>query len=345
MSDDVIRIGFVGAGGNTTKRHIPGFQATDGVELVSVANRTRESSQRVADEFGISTVYDGWQDLIAADDTDAICIGTWPNMHHTLVLAALDAGKHVLCEARMAMDSAEAWDMLSAGQEQPDLIKQLVPAPFTLWADKTVKELITNGFTGDLLSVDVALSKGFIDRDALFTWRDDRDVSGNNVMWTGIFYEVLMRLIGPATSVQALTTTNVKWRQDDQGERRYITIPDHVELLCEMAAGPVAHMRVSSVTGLAPEDTIWFYGAEGTLKIDIHCQKLYGARRVDSELSEIIVRPEMGGSWRVEEEFVNAIKGVEEVTHTTFEDGVRYMEFTDAILQSSQSSKKITLPL
>jgi predicted dehydrogenase len=118
-----------------------------------------------------------------------------------------------------------------------------------------------------------------------------------------------------------------------------------VELLCEMAAGPIAHIRVSTVTGLAPEDTIWFYGTEGTLKIDIHGQKLYGARRGDSELSEIIVRPEMGGSWRVEEEFVNAIRGVEEVTHTTFEDGVRYMEFTDAILQSSQSDKKITLPL
>ena len=202
---DVVRIGFVGAGGNTTKRHIPGFKAIDGVKLVSVANRTRESSQRVADEFGISTVYDGWQDLIAADDTDAICIGTWPNMHHPLVLASLDADKHVLCEARMAMNSAEAWDMLAAGREQPDLVKQIVPSPFTLWADNTVKELISNGFMGDLLSVDVALSKGFVDHDAAYSWRDDRDLSGNNVLWTGIFYEILMGLIGPATSVQAAT--------------------------------------------------------------------------------------------------------------------------------------------
>ena len=345
MSDDVVRIGFVGAGGNTTKRHIPGFQAIDGVELVSVANRTRESSQRVADEFAISTVYDGWQDLIAADDTNAICIGTWPNMHHTLVLASLDAGKHVLCEARMAMNSAEAWDMLAAGREQPDLVKQVVPAPFTLWAENTVKELIANGFMGDLLSVDVALTKGFVDPDAPFSWRDDRDISGNNVMWTGIFYEILMGLVGPATSVQATTTTYVKSREDDQGARRYITIPDHVELLCEMASGPIAHIRVSSVTGLAPEDMIWIFGSEGTLRIDVHGQKLYGARRGDSELAEIIVRPEMEGRWRVEEEFVNAIRGVEEVSHTTFEDGVRYMEFTDAILQSSQSGKRVSLPL
>ena len=52
---------------------------------------------------------DTWADVI--DDpiaVDAICIGTWPYMHRTLVLAALDAGKHVLTEARMAMNAAEA---------------------------------------------------------------------------------------------------------------------------------------------------------------------------------------------------------------------------------------------
>ena len=51
---DTIRIGIVGAGANTKEKHIPGFQALDGVEIVSVANRSRESGQRVADEYGIS---------------------------------------------------------------------------------------------------------------------------------------------------------------------------------------------------------------------------------------------------------------------------------------------------
>ena len=53
MSDDVISIGFVGAGGNTTKLHIPGLLAQNGVEILSVANRTLASGQRVAREFGI----------------------------------------------------------------------------------------------------------------------------------------------------------------------------------------------------------------------------------------------------------------------------------------------------
>ena len=97
---DTIRIGIVGAGANTKEKHIPGFQALDGVEIVSVANRSRESGQRVAAEYGIPTVYDDPYDLIAADDSDAICIGTWPYMHKPLVLAALEANKHVLTEAQ-----------------------------------------------------------------------------------------------------------------------------------------------------------------------------------------------------------------------------------------------------
>src|SRR5687767_13629911 len=108
MSDQPIRVGIVGAGANTTSKHIPGLKAIQGVEIVSVCNRSRESSERVAKEFDIPTVYTNWLDLIEADDTDAIVIGTWPYMHARLTLAALDADKHVLCEARMAMNATEA---------------------------------------------------------------------------------------------------------------------------------------------------------------------------------------------------------------------------------------------
>ena len=131
MSNKVIRIGCVGAGANTKLRHLPGFQAIDGVEIVSVSNRSLESSRRVADEYNIPTVYDNWTELIQAGDTDAICIGTWPYVHRTMVLEALAADKHVLTEARMAMNATEARQMLDASLEKPDLVTQIVPAPLT----------------------------------------------------------------------------------------------------------------------------------------------------------------------------------------------------------------------
>src|SRR2546427_780832 len=74
---------------------------------------------------------------VRAPDVDAVCIGTWPYVDCAITLVALDAGKHVLCEARMAMDAAEARRMLDGARRSPHLITQLVPAPNTLEVDAT----------------------------------------------------------------------------------------------------------------------------------------------------------------------------------------------------------------
>ena len=76
MINQTIRVGFMGAGANTRKHHIPKLRAQPGVELVAVANRTTESGERDAREFGIPRVYDDWRDLVRAPDVDAVCIGT-----------------------------------------------------------------------------------------------------------------------------------------------------------------------------------------------------------------------------------------------------------------------------
>ena len=344
-----IRIGVVGAGATTTEGHIPRFQAIEGVEVVSVANRSRESSQRVADKLGIPRVYDRWTDLVAAPDTDAICIGTWPYMHRPIVLAALQHGKHVLTEARMAMNAREAREMLEASRRRPDLVAQVVPALFTAKVDRTVRELIADGFLGELLAVDMAAHGGFIDRETQLTWRKDRDISGYNTMMVGSWYECLIRWVGPAASVTAMTRVNVPARLDDAGNLRSTDIPDHVEVLCEMESGPVAHMRFSDVVGLTPSTQMRLFGTEGTLRVqgneDQSHWGLYGGRRGDDALSEIDVPKHKQGFWRVEEEFVNAIRGVEKVALNTFEVGVGYMEFTEAVARSAQSGKTVYLPL
>lgn len=351
MADDNIRIGFVGAGGNTTLRHIPGFQAIEGVELVSVANRSRASGQRIADEYGLPNVYDSWVDLIDADDTDAICIGTWPYMHRDMVLATLESDKHVMTEARMAMDAGQAREMLDASRLSPHLVAQIVPSPMTLRVDNTVKALIADGYLGDVLSVNLAVNdrtmhpQGFIEPNAPFHWRHDRDFSGYNIMQMGIWYEAMMRWVGPAQTVQALTRVHVKSRRTSNGNAQVITIPDHIEVLCEMYSGPLLHIRMSAVTGHAPANGAWLFGSEGTLYVQSPSMALYGGRRDDGEMSEIEIPAENQGAWRVEEEFINAIRGEEEITHTNFADGVRYMEFTEAVTISAQTGAKVHLPL
>jgi predicted dehydrogenase len=340
MADTRLRVGFVGAGNNTRKHHIPKLAAQPGVELVAVANRTKESGERVAREFGIARVHADWHEVVAADDIDAVCIGTWPYLHCEVTLAALERGKHVLCEARMAMNAAEGRRMLEASRRAPHLVAQLVPAPHTLEVDSTLASLVAGGDVGEVLAVEVQAAQGrFVDRDAPLHWRQDVALSGHNILNMGIWYEAMMRWLGPARRVMAMAKIAVPRRRDDRGGWRDVKVPDHVDLLAELAGGAVAHLRFSAVTALAPASEVWIFGTEGTVRLEADAGRVSGARRGESALREIAIPAERRVGWRVEEEFVNAIRGREKVTRTTFEDGVRYMEFTDAVTRSAASGQ------
>ncbi|MEE8466709.1 MAG: Gfo/Idh/MocA family oxidoreductase, partial [Dehalococcoidia bacterium] len=183
MVEEVIRVGLIGAGGNVRNRHIPGFQQVEGLEIAGVANRTLESGRSVADQFNIPQVYSGWQELLEDDSINAVCIGTWPYMHRTLTLAALEKGKHVLTEARMASTAQEARDMLAAAQKHPDLVCQLTPTSTTYKIDNLVKRLIAEGSVGEVLSVEMqALQSRFADFGGELHWRHDWKFSGFNTL-------------------------------------------------------------------------------------------------------------------------------------------------------------------
>ncbi len=343
MAQDTIRVGVIGAGGNTTSRHIPGLQAIDGVEIVGVCNRSQESSQRVADQFGIPKTYGGWQEAIADTDTNAIVIGTWPYMHCRATIAALEADKHVMCEARMAMNAREAHKMREVSRQKTHLIAQIVPSPMTLRVDKTIQRLIAEGYIGDVLAVEARAGGAFLDSEAPLQWRQDFDLSGLNIMSMGIWYEALIRWVGEATRIMAIGKTFIKMRPDADGVMRSVRIPEHIDVVGDLECGAQLHIQVSNVAGLAGAAEVFVFGSNGTLRFSGN--RLYGGQKDDTELTEIDIPDSEAGAWRVEEEFVNAIRGEEVITHTDFETGVKYMEFTEAVTLSMQSGTAITLPL
>lgn len=339
-----IRIGIVGAGANTRNRHIPGLRSQQDIEIVSVCNRSRESSERVAKEFGIPKICRDWRELVSSTDVDAVVIGTWPYLHCPVTLAAFDAGKHVLTEARMAMNAREAHLMLERSRINPHLIAQVVPSPFTLRVDRTVQKLMADEFLGELYALDLkANSANFVDFDNPLHWRQDKDLSGLNVMTMGIWYEAIVRWVGEATAVTAKTRVTVKQRKNSEGAKRAIQVPDHVDILADMACGAQARLQFSAITGWAPAPEVWLFGSEGTIRYDASADKLYGARRGERELREIPIPAEMASSWRVEDEFINSIRGKEKVKLTTFEDGVKYMQFTEAVSRSASSGLAVVI--
>jgi predicted dehydrogenase len=213
--------------------------------------------------------------------------------------------------------------------------------------DRTIARLLREGFLGELLAVEVqANNPSFLDRDAPLHWRQDRALSGNNILNMGIWYETVLRWIGHASRVYAQGKTFVVERTDPEaGKRVPLSIPDHLDILAVMDHGVQAHFQFSAVTGLAPSPAVWLYGSEGTLQFRTEDGGLYGGRRGAASLERISIPEEEQGGWRVEREFIGAIRGEEPIRLTTFEDGVRYMEFTEAVRRSLDSGQPITLPL
>ena len=179
-------------------------------------------------------------------------IGTWPYLHSPITLTAIAQEKHVLCEARMAMDVIEARQMFEASQLKPHLVCQIVPAPMMLNVDKTICRLIETGFLGDILAIEIEDGNTFVDSDSFLHWRQDRAFSGHNIMSLGIWYEAVMRWVGEADRVMAMGHTFVKMRKDpDSGFYKSVQIPDHMDVLARMTCGAQARIRISQVTGLA----------------------------------------------------------------------------------------------
>ena len=189
-----LKIGYVGAGGNTKARHLPGFAEIENVEQFAVCNRSFESSKAVADEFGVSEVILNWKDLVQHPDVDAVCIGTWPNMHAEITIAALEAGKHVLCEARMARSLKEAQRMFDIHEKYPNQVLQIVPAPFTFYYDKELSRIFETLPYGMLRNANITHTNGScVDKNADMSWRQDVFISGKNILTMGIFYETWNR--------------------------------------------------------------------------------------------------------------------------------------------------------
>lgn len=111
-----LRMGIIGAGGIAQGRHIPAFQQLhEDVTIVAVSDVNEDTARIVAEKFNISKAYTDYRDMF--DDVDAVTICTPNKFHAEITIAALEAGKHVLCEKPMAMNTAECEAMIQAANE------------------------------------------------------------------------------------------------------------------------------------------------------------------------------------------------------------------------------------
>jgi predicted dehydrogenase len=134
--------------------------------------------------------------------------------------------------------------------------------------------------------------------------------------------------------------------------RRPVGTPDSVQVLTVLENGARAVYHFSGVTPFGQGMGITLYGTEGVLHYDLANDRIRGASRrrgaVSAQaeaLEEIPIPPDKARAWRVEADFVDAIREGTSIRFTDFATGVAYMEFTEAVARSAQSGEAVELPL
>src|SRR5215204_601178 len=111
-----INVGIIGTGFGASV-HLPALQKIPYVEVTGICSRRAERALVVASKFGIRKSTVDYRDLIRDPDVDAVVIASPPNLHHAMAFAALDAGKHVLCEKPLARTLAESRDLVRLAEQ------------------------------------------------------------------------------------------------------------------------------------------------------------------------------------------------------------------------------------
>ncbi|NWG19631.1 MAG: Gfo/Idh/MocA family oxidoreductase [Chloroflexi bacterium] len=112
-----IRIGVVGAGAVVVHGHVPSLQAIPGVQVTAICDTNLARAQEAATKFNIPHAFADYHDLIARDDIDAITVAVPNALHAPVAIAALNMGKHVLCEKPLATSVADGEAMVAAAEK------------------------------------------------------------------------------------------------------------------------------------------------------------------------------------------------------------------------------------
>jgi len=327
-----LRIGIVGAGSIVRSRHLPALKKHPEVEIVAVSNSTYESSEKFCQEnLPHATPMRNWPEVIALPELDIIWIGTPPYLHSAVTISALEAGKHVFCQARMAMDLAEAEEMLAASKRYPELVTMLCPPPFGMRADLLVKKILAENYIGRPHHVRLQSFTGnYLDPDAPPHWRQRIEISGLNVLTLGIYVEVVQRWLGDINGVFARGKMVHPVRHDYE-----VIIPDLLTVLCAFENGAEGVLEFSGVDAMTPGDRLEIYGSAGTLTYDFGSDVVQVGKLGDRALHVVDLPPELEGEWRVEEDFLAAVKSKGRIRpRPNFEEGVRYMRVVQAVADS-----------
>lgn len=180
MAKKTLRIGLVGVGAAAQVNHIPALMKVEDLELVGLCDRDPEKAHRVAQKFGIPRAVGRIEELLGDDSIDAIDLCTPNYLHAPMAVAALEAGKHVLCERPLARSSEEAAAMVKAARKADRSLVCAVQHRFRPDA-QLLRRFVEKGDLGDIFLAKAGWLRQKTEWDS-DEWRRTKRESGGGVV-------------------------------------------------------------------------------------------------------------------------------------------------------------------
>lgn len=279
--------------------HIPAIDALPGLRLAAVSTTRIESAQAAAAAFGIDRYYDNHLELVNDPAVDVVAVTVKVPHHRQLVLAALEAGKHVYCEWPLGngLEDAE----LIAEQARVAQVRVAIGLQARFSPElRHVQQLVASGFVGEVLSTTLVGSGmvwgAFIDQANAYTM--DR-ANGATILSIpmGHSLDAVCACLGEVTSLSAdLAVRTPGYLNVETGEPGIKTSPDQVAFVGQLESGATiaCHYRGGSSRGT---NLLWeINGTEGDIRVTGaggHMQMfdltVSGARGEDTELAPLSV--------------------------------------------------------
>ena len=230
----VLRMGLIGAGSVARRIHAPGFRLCPDVEITAVADPDLDAAAAI----GAPNVYDNPSRLLAEAPVDAVVVAVPNHLHHDIVLEALAAGKHVLCEKPLAMGAPEAETMLEAAEKagvvhMTAFTYELIPSV------RYLKHLIEQGELGAIRSVRAAYLMALSTH--LLGWRSQTSLAGSGVLGD-IGSHLIHIVLWLAGDLDGLTAWQKRFREDPDSD-----VEDWISFLGEFVSGACGTFEISRV--------------------------------------------------------------------------------------------------
>ncbi len=341
-----IGVGIIGTGFGALVQ-LPGFLQVPGAQVIGIASKDPGRSAALAEQHHLPQAFQSAEELIAHPSVQLVSIATPPLDHHRLTLAAIKAGKHVLCEKPFTFHGAQAKELLDAAQVAD--VRHAVDFEF--------RELPTLQLLhSELLSIGNLQSATFewmvgtwADHARPWRWQCDKNLGGGVMGALGVhLFDAAEWLCGPMQKLKGHLHTKITERPSDSGTKA-VTAEDTVSIDLQSDAGTPVTINVCNVEAEGTGLSITITGDRGVLTLKSLSQDY--ARGIQVSLNDKVLlndEPKDTGDARVRPFRVFATRLIRAIENKTpfepsFTQGLRSDLIYEAAVKSSQTGDWVNI--